>query len=289
MAKKTDELSPKLLLRHATPADVPALVELTGRIYTSEWGHSAEMLRSQQTHFPEGQFVVEYEDKLVGYCATFRIDEATALAPHTWMQITGGGMGSRHNPDGNWLYGMEVVVHPDYRGMRIGKRLYHARKRLCMDLKLRGIVFGGRIPGLAKNMQRYGSADAYVQAVVEGKRRDLTLSFQLSNDFEMVGLLRAYVPSDYDSLGYAVHLVWRNPRLLDHPDMPSIPSPQRLPDLVRVASVQYQQRRINSFEEFATQVEYFTDIAADYSADFVTFPELITLQLLSIENTELSP
>ena len=41
---------------------------------------------------------------------------------------------------------------------------------------------------------------------------------------------------------------------------------------VRVASVQYQQRRIGSFEEFATQVEYFVDIAADYDADFVAFP-----------------
>jgi len=289
MAKKTSELNPKLLLRLATPQDISQLVELTARIYTAEWGHSAEMLRSQQTHFPEGQFVVEYEGKVVGYCATFRIDEATALAAHTWMQITGGGMGSRHKPDGDWLYGMEVVVHPDFRGMRIGQRLYQARKRLCMDLKLRGIVFGGRIPGLAKSMQRYGSAEAYVQAVVEGKRRDLTLSFQLSNDFEAIGVLRAYAPSDYDSLGYAVHMVWRNPQLLDHPDMPSIPSTQHMPDSVRVASVQYQQRKIASFEEFATQVEYFTDIAADYNADFVTFPELITLQLLSIENTELSP
>ena len=189
MAKK-NENAPLLTLRQAVPADVPALVDLTARIYSSEWGHSAEMLRSQQTHFPEGQFVVEYEGNIVGYCATFRIDESLALAPHTWMQITGGGMASRHNPDGSWLYGMEVVVHPDYRGMRIGQRLYQARKRLCMDLKLRGITFGGRIPGLARNIQRYGTPEAYVQAVVEGRRRDPTLSFQLANEFEIIGLLR---------------------------------------------------------------------------------------------------
>jgi predicted N-acetyltransferase YhbS len=289
MAKKTHENTPKLLLRQAVLDDVPQLADLTARIYSEEWGHSVEMLRSQQTHFPEGQFVVEYEGVIVGYCATFRIDEATALAPHTWMQITGGGMASRHKADGNWLYGMEVVVHPDYRGMRIGQRLYRARKRLCMDLKLRGIVFGGRIPGLAKNLARYGNAEAYVQAVLEGKRRDLTLSFQLSNGFEVIGLLPAYVASDHESLGHAVQLAWRNPQLLDQPDMPPVTSQQHLPDSVRVASVQYQQRRITSFAEFATQVEYFTDIAADYNADFVTFPELITLQLLSIENTELSP
>jgi predicted amidohydrolase len=71
--------------------------------------------------------------------------------------------------------------------------------------------------------------------------------------------------------------------------MPKVAQPHRLPDTVRVSSVQYQQRRIKSFEEFATQVEYFVDIAADYDSDFVVFPELITLQLLSIENAELSP
>lgn len=73
MVRKNSENKPKLLLRQAVPADVPALVELTARIYTPEWGHSAEMLRSQQTHFPEGQFVVEYEGAVVGYCATFRL------------------------------------------------------------------------------------------------------------------------------------------------------------------------------------------------------------------------
>lgn len=289
MAKKSTERTPKLRVRLATPADVPALVDLTARVYTAEWGHSAEMLRSQQTHFPQGQFVVEYEGAVVGYCATFRIAGAVALAPHSWAQITAGGMASRHDPEGDWLYGMEVVVHPDYRRMRIGQRLYRARKRLCTDLKLRGIVFGGRIPGLARNLARFGSAEAYVQAVCEGRRRDPTLSFQLANDFEVIGLLRGYVPSDYESLGCAAHLVWRNPRLLDQPDMPPIAAPRRLPDTVRVASVQYLQRRIASFDEFATQIEYFTGIASGYDADFVVFPELITLQLLSIENTELSP
>ena len=289
MAKSTRTHAAKLNTRLAVPEDVPALVEMTDRAYGPGLGYSAEMLLAQQTHFPEGQFVVEYEGKVAGHCATFRVDEAAALAPHTWTEITAGGLLSRHRPDGNWLYGAGVCVHPDFRRMRIGQRLYAARKRLCTDLKLRGIVFGGRIPGLAKNFSRYESVEAYVQAVVDGKRRDPTLSFHLSSEFEPVGVLPGYDPNDHESLGYAVHLVWRNPRLLDQPDMPPIASQQRLPDSVRVASVQYRQRRVESFDEFATQVEYFTDIAADYNADFVTFPEMLTLQLLSIENIELSP
>ena len=58
----------------------------------------------------------------------------------------------------------------------------------------------------------------------------------------------------------------------------------RRPQTVRVAAVQYELRAISSFEEFAHQVEYFVDAVADYKADFAVFPELFTLQLLSIEN-----
>ncbi|MDA3915197.1 bifunctional GNAT family N-acetyltransferase/carbon-nitrogen hydrolase family protein [Oleiagrimonas sp.] len=289
MTKTNSRTKHHLMVRQAQLSDVSQLVELTALIYTPDWGHSPEMLRGQQAHFPEGQFVAEYDGRIVGYCSTFRIDEASAMAPHTWTEITGGGFGSRHDPEGDWLYGMEVVVHPDMRGMRIGQRLYTARKNLCKELKLRGIVFGGRMPGLAKAIKRYSSAENYVQAVTEGRRRDQTLSFQLRNGFEVIGLLHDYVPTDHESLGYATHMVWRNPELHDHPDMPHASGGLPMPSTVRVASVQYQQRRITSFEEFAQQVEYFTDIAADYHADFVTFPELITLQLLSIENEELSP
>jgi predicted amidohydrolase len=40
-------------------------------------------------------------------------------------------------------------------------------------------------------------------------------------------------------------------------------------------------RTIGGFEEFAQQATYFVDVASDYHCDFVLFPELFTLQLLS--------
>jgi predicted amidohydrolase len=53
--------------------------------------------------------------------------------------------------------------------------------------------------------------------------------------------------------------------------------------------VQYGQRRIRSFDEFRQMTLYFIDVCADYRADFVLFPELYTLQLLSIENEPIPP
>lgn len=278
-----------LTLRQAERRDIEQIVALSARVYGEDFCYIPEMVSGQLAHFPEGQFVAEYEGQVVGYCATFRIAEEVALKAHTWRAITGGGYGSRHDPRGDWLYGMEVCVDPARRGLRIGRRLYDARKKLCMDLGLRGIVFGGRLPGLARRLKQFGSPQAYAEAVQADRVRDPTLSFQLRNGFELLGLLRDYLPSDRESMGWAAHLAWRNPQQAEHPVVARAQAQGRLPAVVRVASVQYQQRRIRSFEEFATQVEYFVDVAADYSADFVVFPELFTLQLLSVENQPLSP
>jgi predicted amidohydrolase len=78
-------------------------------------------------------------------------------------------------------------------------------------------------------------------------------------------------------------MIWRNAQVPD--DEPAKSSrPLIRPNMVRVGAVQYQMRAVRSFEEFAHQVEYFVDSVSDYKADFAVFPELFTLQLLSIDN-----
>ncbi|WP_058836345.1 bifunctional GNAT family N-acetyltransferase/carbon-nitrogen hydrolase family protein [Luteimonas abyssi] len=278
----------RLAVRNATVADIPAIAALSERVYGEDGGYTPEMLTGQVAQFPQGVFVAVYEDEVVGYCATFRIDEASAMRPHRWMEIAGGGYASRHLVNGDWLYGMEVCVDPRHRGLRIGRRLYEERKRLCQRLGLKGIVFGGRLPGFGRRERKFGGdVAAYVEEVRAGRLRDRALSFQLRNGFELLGVLPGYLPTDLESRGHAAHLAWRNPKI--DPRASTAGTARPLPESVRVATVQYQQRRVTSFDEFATQVEYFVDIAADYRADFVVFPELFTLQLLSVENKPLSP
>lgn len=276
------QTKPSIVVRVAAASDVDAIVALLRRVYPGLTPYAPAQLLGQIRNVPEGQIVVCVDDVLVGYCATFQIAEAIALAAHSWSEITGGGYASRHDPDGDWLYGMEVFVDPALRGRRIGQRLYKARRDLCARLNLKGIVFGGRLPGLAR--RKAYSAEDYAQAVVDGLLRDPALSFQLRNGFELRGVLADYLPSDRESRGYASHLVWRNPKYAPSA-APSDRRPPRRRDVVRIAVAQYQQRQIASFEEFGRNVEYFVDVVADYRADFVVFPELFTLQLLSIENT----
>lgn len=53
---------------------------------------------------------------------------------------------------------------------------------------------------------------------------------------------------------------------------------------IRVSAVQYHLHTIQSFEDFASQVEHYVKTAEEFEAEFVVFPEFFTTQLLTIGN-----
>ncbi|MDB5719367.1 MAG: family N-acetyltransferase [Sphingomonas bacterium] len=276
-----------LEVRVAGPADVPGIIALISRAYPDAENYSAGQISGQINNFPEGQFVAVSNGAIVGYCASSRIDEAIAFAPHDWATITGNGFGSRHDATGDWLYGIEMAVDERQRGLRIGKRLYEARRALAEQLELRGIVFGGRMPGYARVKSKVKGPDDYLVKVREGELRDPVIGFQLSNGFSPIGVLPKYLPFDKPSGGFAAHMVWRNP-YVDPNEPPAFRVPRHV-ESVRLATVQLQARAVSNFEEFVHNIEYFVDVAADYRADFVVFPELFTMSLLSFEPKNLTP
>ena len=161
-------------------------------------------------------------------------------------------------------------MDPDCQGRGIGAALYEARRRLCKQLNLRRILAGGRISGYAKHEKEL-SPEAYIQKVKDGEIHDNVLSFQLKQGFVMRGILRNYIV-DPMSHNLASLIEWLNP---DY-------TPKEISSKVRIACVQYKVRKIHTFEDFANQVEYFVETAADYRADFVLFPEFFSVQLLSV-------
>lgn len=199
-----------LAVRCATAADLKAVCRLTDKAYPVQGGYSVDELHGHINSFPEGTFVAESAGRLLGYCASIRLPEARVLTPHSWAQITANGYGSTHEPAGDYLYGFEICVDPDFRRLHIAHRLYQERFALCVKLKLEGIAFGGRLPGLRRRLESAGNAAAYVQKVVRRQWRDPVLTFQLNNGFHVIGILSDYMPDDYSSMGYAAHLLWRN-------------------------------------------------------------------------------
>ncbi|GAB4239506.1 MAG: bifunctional GNAT family N-acetyltransferase/carbon-nitrogen hydrolase family protein [Candidatus Methylacidiphilales bacterium] len=269
-------------IRTACPEDIPALVALNRRAYPQMaeenvvWAEAH--LQSHLRIFPEGQLVAEKNGVIVGACASLIVTVGPdPLRPHTWSGMTDSGFFTNHDPGGDTLYGADVYVDPDYRGQGVGAALYAARRELCRRLNLRRILTGGRIWNYCEHAASM-SAYEYVERVKAGELRDLVLSFQLREGFHVRAVLSHYL-RDPRSLNHATLLEWLNP---DYKKPPSGPRK------VRVACVQYQMRKVKSFQDFANQVTYFVDIAADYGSDFVLLPELFTVQLLS-QTAALSP
>ncbi len=79
---------------------------------------------------------------------------------------------------------IEVMVHPEYRRMKIGHRLCEARKDLARRLNLKSITSGGRIPNYHKYVEEM-TARAYVEQATRHQIKDPVLSFQLMNGFTL--------------------------------------------------------------------------------------------------------
>lgn len=201
----------RLAARTAQHEDVDAIVALNRRVFKSRdmTGWEPHHLEAHLDRFPEGQFVLEVDGDIVASSSSLRVPGSRALEPHTWMSITGGNELPKHDPDGDVLYGLEIMVDPDRQGLGFAQMLYRARKVLCRVLGLEGLVVGGRIPGFSK--ARRGepelSAETYVERVASGEAVDPVLTSQLAAGFTPRGVLENYVV-DPPSLHQAVLLTW---------------------------------------------------------------------------------
>lgn len=273
-------------IRNANMSDIDEIIKVVKLAYGEFGTYRREMIRGQISNFKEGCFVVLRNGEIIAYSASLILSEAKALKKHTWTEITGNGYASTHDNNGEYLYGYETCVIPSERGLRIGQRIYNARKGLVNFYQLKGIVFAGRIPNYHKKIKQVKNVEDYIEKVKNKEISDATLGFHLRSGFEVEGILKDYLPEDKESLGYGVHLKWDNPEYTAVFTEASKPFRQ---NSVRIVCVQYKQRALSSFEEFAKIVEYYVDVAGDYRADFLLFPELFTMQLLSIENEEVKP
>ena len=275
----TDDLH--LNLRNLEAEDYPAIQQLMDRIYNDIGGAWPQATLNQLiADFPEGQIGVIDGEQIVGIALTVQVDYRRFSNPHTYDDLIGKRMKVLNNPHGDALYGLDILIHPDYRGFRLGRRLYEARKELCRHLNLKGILAGGRIPGYQQHAQEHSPQD-YIERVRRREIHDPILSFQLANDFQVKRVLRRYLPEDEKSQGYATLLEWSN--IFYQPDESLLDQPKTQ---VRIGVVQWQMRPFHSVEEVLQQVEYFVDAVSEYQSDFVVFPEFFNAPLMGLTDSK---
>ncbi len=272
----------KLIGRRWKTSDIPAIVACQKACYP-DFAYDdlcdERNYKLQMKAFAEGLYLVEYQGEVVGYSASLIVTIEDDCF-YDYAEITGNGTFTTHNPSGDTLYGADMAVLPEYRGLGISRILYTERKRLLKRLNLRRMVAGGRIPGYARFSGKL-SAEDYVAQVVAGKRVDPTLTPQLKIGFTVKGVYMDYL-TDQNSLNYATALEYPNPdyHVLRHQVAAS--SSRRSVRKVRVGAVQYRMHDLHSYEDFERQVDFFVRTAHSYGCHVMSFPELFTAQLFSL-------
>jgi GNAT superfamily N-acetyltransferase len=208
------QLNSRTATRRAAPRDIPALVALNRAAYPDlaeqEVVFTEAQLRAHGTVFPQGQIVAEIDGVVVGAIATLILPHTTdPLALHTWVQATGDGYFTTHDPRGDTLYLADIYVAEVAWGRGVGTALYEALRTLCRSLGLARIIAGGRLWGYHA-VASEETPEQYVAEVISGARLDRVLNSQLKAGFVVRGILPRYLP-DPKSCDFASLLEWVNP------------------------------------------------------------------------------
>ena len=228
--------------------------------------------------FPEGQLCVEVNGHVVACALSIILNSKKNNIYDSYYEIIDDGKFSKHDYEGDTLYGIEVFVHPEFRSLRLGRRLYDSRKELCEQMNLKSIIAGGRIPNYY-NYAEEMSPRVYIEKVKRKEIYDPTLTFQLSNDFHVKKILKNYLPEDSESMEFATLLEWNN--IYYEPDARSNSATKQA---IRLGLVQWQMRSFKNLQEFYDQIEFFVDTVSDYGTDFIMFPEFFNTPLMSPYN-----
>ena len=267
-------------LQYLTISDYQALksamIEAYPSMPDSYW--KEDHIQSLIDKFPDGQVVLKINGELAGCALSIIVDYASFDNHHTYKEITGNYTFDTHDNAGDVLYGIDVFIKSEYRGLRLGRRLYDYRKELCEKLNLRGIAFGGRIPNYHKFASEI-SPKEYIEKVKRKEIHDPVLNFQISNDFHPSKILKGYLEGDKASNEVAVLLEWDNIYFEKANDKATTKK-----KIIRLGLIQWQMRLYADMDELMQQAEYFIDAVSAYRADFALFPEFFNAPLMAENN-----
>ncbi|MFD0991479.1 GNAT family N-acetyltransferase [Mariniflexile jejuense] len=267
-------------LQFLTVEDYTELKEVMIEAYAtmpgSYWKES--QIKTLVEKFPEGQVIIKVNGQLAGCALSIILDYNQFDDHHTYQDITGNFTFSTHNNRGDVLYGIDVFIKQEYRGLRLGRRLYDYRKELTEKLNLRGIAFGGRIPNYHKYAEQM-SPKEYIDSVRRKEIHDPVLNFQISNDFHPSKILKGYLEGDNASGEFAVLLEWDN-IYYEKKTNKAISNKK----VIRLGLIQWQMRLYKDMEELMQQAEFFIDSVSAYRSDFALFPEFFNAPLMADHN-----
>jgi GNAT superfamily N-acetyltransferase len=200
-------LDGKFIVRTATLEDAAVMEYVQKQCFPTL--HPSELMdeRHFSSHirtFQEGQLVIEHEGKIIGSASTLRCHfpehDHTFLESSDNLWIT-----NAHKPNGEWMYGIDMGVLPEFRGLGLSKELYKARHQVCRNLGIIGQIISGMTIGYGKVKDQM-SIQEYCERLEREEFTDPTITPQRRAGFRWIRPIYGYI-NDEES-GHASILMY---------------------------------------------------------------------------------
>ncbi|TFG34611.1 hypothetical protein EU527_02585 [Candidatus Thorarchaeota archaeon] len=200
----------KVRIRQASVEDIPEIIRVEHETWPPGEAATEEMFRSRIEVFPQGVFVAEFNDGLVGVVAFQRIHYNIHKAISTWKEATDNGMiRESHIPNGETIFGIDLSATPS-APPKTGTKLLAEVGRYAIYNNLKRGILGGRIPKYSEYADKM-TPEEYLEAKNDkGEPLDPEVRFYKRAGLEIGKVIPNYF-EDPDSKCYGVLLIWENP------------------------------------------------------------------------------
>lgn len=109
----------KITIRSVKEQDLDRCFEIESVSYVGDEGATKEKILKRIQTYPEGFIVIENTDEIIGFVnsgATHKVE----LSDEEFKELVG------HDPSGEHIVIMSVVVHPNYQGKGMASKLMHS-------------------------------------------------------------------------------------------------------------------------------------------------------------------
>ncbi|WP_080845850.1 GNAT family N-acetyltransferase [Cytobacillus gottheilii] len=201
------------VIRNYDKNDFEQLIQIQAECFPppfpSDLWWNEEQLMSHIQHFPAGALCIEVDGELAGSLTGLMIKFDPNHPEHTWEEVTDNGYIRTHDSQGDTLYIVDISVKPKFRKLGLGKLLMEAMYHVVIQLNLKRLLGGGRMPGYHRLADTL-SPEEYIEEVVSGNVKDPVISFLLRCGRKPITICKNYL-EDNESLNYGVLMEWKNP------------------------------------------------------------------------------
>ncbi|MCP5005347.1 MAG: GNAT family N-acetyltransferase, partial [Planctomycetes bacterium] len=187
------------IIRHGAVKDLKTLYQLEKLCWKKELQTPIAQIKARIAKYPQGQFVLEKENRVLGVIYSQRIESAQKLEAETASTVH-----RLHNEEGEIIQLLAVNIHPDAQNQNLGDQLLEFMLQRCTVMNGVKSVLGVT---LCKDYDSSGALtfQNYIHhRDKQGKIEDPILSFHESHGATIERALKGYRPKDTANEGFGV-------------------------------------------------------------------------------------